>query len=456
MNLFAAARRSLELWVPRLGSSLSTYRLEIANVAWLSADRAFRVFGTFTISIVAARLLGPNGFGDLSFAQTIIAFLILWVALGLQSAVVKQLIAWPETAAETLGSACLLQIVALVTTLLTLLFWEAAPSDSGAGYTTLVIIMSVGLLLRPTEPARYWFESQVRSKYAVVADNIAFLVGSALKIASLCIWRSIEAFAWATAAEQLIVGVSLLVAYRQDPHRPGRWRVRMALVRQLLHDCWPLLFAGIAVALYTRIDQVVLMHYHGPRETGLYAAATRLSELLYVVPTIIATTLFPRLQRLQIEAPGRHLDAMGRIMTVLASVLMLFSLIVVAFASPLVSLIYGPSYANAAVVLAVHIWTSVFVCLGVLGNQWYLSHGLQHKTLLFTILGAATSFAANVLLVPVWGALGAAIASLTAQIVSAFLADALSASTRAIFYAKSRALFFPFDRIWRLIKKVSQ
>lgn len=415
-----------------------TYRREWANIGWLLADRAVRVLGTFLIGVAAARLLGPAAYGEISYAQTIFAFLLLGAALGLNAVVVKRLVDLPDEAFVTLGTAFALQSAVMVTALVATCLLTAQGSTSA-----LIMILATGLVLRPTEVFRYWFEANVNARRAVIADNIGFIVSGAVKIAVLVEFRTVEALAWALAFEQILGGLCLIVAYGTDRSRPRGWRVDRDVLWQLSAQSWPLLLAGLSVALYMRIDQFVIMSIRGPAETGLYVAAVRLSEIIYVLPAVVATSFFPRWQALMGQSEAAHARGLGSAMTAMVAVCLVIALCFSLAAVPLIRSLYGDGYAAAAPVLAIHAWTCVFVAMGVLGNQWYLSHGLQSRTLLCTLLGVAFSFALNVLLVPGMGAVGSAIASLVAQIVSAFLADALSGKTRPLFALKVWALFWP-------------
>ena len=424
-----------------------TYRREMANMVWLFADRFLRVLANFVISIAAARLLGPADYGDISYAQTVLAFLTLVAALGLNGVVVKHLIDRPDEAAATLGTAFAAQAMAsLVAGMATIAIAVGAAGDDG--HSLLVAIVACGLALRPSEIYRYWFEANVNARRAVIADNAGFLVSGSLKVFILYHYRSVEAFAWALVIEQLFGAVCLYIAYRTDRTRPSEWRFDRNLLGRLLRQAWPLMLSGFAVALYMRIDQFVIMDIRGSAETGIYAAAVRLSEMFYVLPTIVATSFFPRWQSLIGDA-RRHRDMVQSTMSGMIVACLALCLAMSLLAGPIVRLLYGASFAGAIPVLVVHIWTCVFVSMGILGNQWYLSHGLQSRTLTFTLLGAGCNFGTNLLLVPHWGALGAAIASLVAQIVSTFAADTLSARTRPLFQLKLNALIWPLRAIIR-------
>ena len=427
-------------------TSAGAYRRETANISWLVGDRVVRVFGTFLIGLCIARLLGPVDFGGYSYALTLIALLTLIVSLGLNGTVVKYVLEQPDDSHHILGTAFLLQATAaavVVSGLAICAFWPGARGDD---YAHLALIMALGLLFKPSEPIRYWFESQVSAKYAVLADNIAFAVGATLKISCLLFWRSLEALAWATAAEIALGGLFLVVIYRWRLPTQRRWAASRSVAGMLVKATWPLLLAGLSIALYTRIDQVILMRLSGPAETGVFSAAARISEMAYVLPTVIASSFFPRWQLLLRESGERHAAAVQAMMAALVAVCVVASLAMLWAAPAVVRLLYGEAYAAAAPVLAIHIWTCAFVCLGVLGNQWYLSHDLQDRTLICTVLGASAAVGLNFVLVPRFGAQGAAAASVAAQAISAFLADAISTRSRPLFWIKARAIISPL--IW--------
>lgn len=421
-------------------SGVSGYRRELVNMSWLVIDRLLRILGNFAIGIAAARLLGPADFGAFSYTQTVAAFLALFVTLGFNGVVVKRLVDRPEEAATTLGSAVVGQAAATIVVIVaTLAVALGIVADRNA---VLVAIVACGLALRPTEIVRYWFEANVNARRAVIADNSAFVASGAIKVGVLVYFRTVEALAWTLVVEQVLSGICLIIAYRTDRLRPLQWHVDLRVLRQLVSDAWPLLLSGLAVALYMRIDQVIIMAARGSAETGLYSAAVRVSEIAYVLPAVVATSFFPRWQALMGE-PERHRLAVQSTMTVLVMASAAIALALSLGAGPLVRQIYGESYVQAAPVLAVHAWTCVFVSMGILGNQWYLSHGLQRRTLLCTVLGASSNLAINLLLVPRMGAVGAAVANLSAQVISTFAADAFSAKTRPLFLLKAQALLWP-------------
>jgi PST family polysaccharide transporter len=122
--------------------------------------------------------------------------------------------------------------------------------------------------------------------------------------------------------------------------------------------------------------------------------------------------------------------------------LMAFGLSVFAsfFSSDIINILYGIEYKESAIVLSIHIWTSIFVFLGVAGSNYFVVENLQTKMLVRAGLGLILNVALNLIFIPWWGAVGAAIATLTSQFFASYFFDLLSKQTRAMFKMKTNAL----------------
>ncbi len=106
----------------------------------------------------------------------------------------------------------------------------------------------------------------------------------------------------------------------------------------------------------------------------------------------------------------------------------------------LVTLLYGHAYKAAGQVLMIHIWANVFVFLGVASGSWLISENLQHLSFYRTFLGMIINVILNFVLIPIYGLIGSAIATIIAQMIAAFFLDIFSKKTRVIFFMKLNAL----------------
>jgi PST family polysaccharide transporter len=109
-------------------------------------------------------------------------------------------------------------------------------------------------------------------------------------------------------------------------------------------------------------------------------------------------------------------------------------------AKPIINILFGEAYFEAATVLSIHIWTSIFVFLSIASGKWFLAKNLQLISLYRFLVGAITNVILNALLIPSYGAVGSAVALFLSTFAYAYLFDLFHKETRHIFFAKTRAL----------------
>jgi len=425
-----------KLWLSRSENG----QQQTANAAWLMLDKSLRLVIGVTIGIWIARYLGVQAFGQLSFAIAFVSLFSAVATLGLDKIVVRDLVRHPDLKNEILGSTFIAKLtggaVAMVLTLICIQLIE--PHDTLT--QTMVSIIAAGMIFQATDTADLWFQSQVQSKYSVIAKSSAFLLLSLVKVALILTGASLVTFAWAALAEIIIAAVGLLITFRAVGNPFGRLNANAARVKKLLAESWPYLLSGLAIILYMRIDQVMLGKLAGTAEVGLYSAALKLSEAWYIIPTIIVSTLMPAVTRAKSTSLDDYYLIQKRLFIGLAAIAYLVAIPMTIFSTPLITLLFGTEYSAAGPVLAVHIWAALFVFLGVATSPWVANEGLARYRLYCSASGAVLNIFLNYLLIPGYGALGCALATTLSYGFSAWLANAISSKTRKLFYIQTRAL----------------
>ena len=412
----------------------------IGNSGWLAADKIIRGGGGLVLAAWIARYLGPDSFGQLSFAIAFVALFSAIATLGLDAIVVRDLVRNPENKDEILGSVFQLKLIGgcLAFFLVLTAIWMIRPSDSRAQW--LIGIIAAGMMFQAFDVADLWFQSQVRSRATVLARNIAFLVLAGIKVGLILTGASVMAFAWAATAEIMIGAVGLIMAFEVTGQLWRNLRPRLSRTLSLIAESWPQLLAGIAMVVYSRIDQVMLAQMMGDRDVGLYSAAIRLSEVWNVIPAIIVSTVMPSITKYRSRSMDLYYERLRRLYTVMARAAYAIAIPMTFLAGPLITLFYGEPYRAAGVVLAVHIWSTMFVFLGVATTPWSINEGTMKITLYQGILGAICNILLNLSLIPLYGAVGCAIATTISYGFCAWILNGCFPKTREIFRMQTRSL----------------
>ena len=410
------------------------------NITWLFFDKFIRLGVGLLVGVWIARYLGPEQFGLLSYALAFVALFSAVANLGLNAIVVRDLVQDSASTDTTMGTSFLLSVfgglLAFCLSLLAISY--ARPDDELAKF--IVVLLSLLMVFKATDVVRYWFESQVQSKYVVWMENGLFLVFAAIKIVLIVAESPLLAFIWALFAEGLLVSTGLMIVYALQGGEIRAWRAQISRVKNLIKDSWPLILSGLAIMVYMRIDQIMLGQMLDDESVGIYSAAVKISEVWYFIPMTIVASVFPSIIEVKKQGEARYYQRLQKL-SGLMLLLALAGAIPMTFLSAWITdLLFGNAYQLAGSVLAIHIWSGLFVFLGLASGEWFIIEGLQKYYFYRTILGAFVNIGLNFIMIPKFGIIGAAWATVVAQLCSNILFNIFNRKTRVIFFMQCKSI----------------
>jgi O-antigen/teichoic acid export membrane protein len=258
-----------------------------------------------------------------------------------------------------------------------------------------------------------WYQSRVRTRDAVLSLTAAALATAALRATLILMGAPLPAFAWAGVAEVGLAGLALATVYQRTGGL-STWRVGLEECRALLRDSWPLVLSGAMILVYMRIDMVMLRQMTTTAELGAYAAAVKLVEGWYFLPTAVVASLFPSIVEARGRDPALFTRRLQRLYGAMAAAGYAVAIPTCILAPWLVRLLYGSGYDATIPMLAVLVWSLPFTNLGIARGAFLASMNWTRPYLLTVALGGVLNVALNLVLIPRLGAMGAVIASLVA------------------------------------------
>lgn len=389
------------------------------NIGWLFIDKILRMGVGLLVGVWVARYLGPEQFGQFNYALAFVGIFGAIAGLGLNSIVVRDIVRDPQSADTTLGTAFVMQVLGGLLAILVINVATAWIHDDE--FTRVIVaILSLGLLFKSPDVVRFWFESQIQSRYIVWVENSTFLLIASIKVAMILSQASLLTFVWLSLAEAAVVAVGLLVIYAVKGGHFRRWQSNSVRSKSLFRDSWPLLLASLAVTIYMRVDMVMLQEMSGAREVGIYAAATRLSEIWYFLPMVIVGSVSPSIIKCYSTDAALYIARLRNLYFFMVWLAIALSLPISLLSGQIISILYGKEFEEAAPVLAIHLWASVAVFLGVASSQHLLVNGWLKISFYRTLVGMVCNIILNLFLIPSMGAVGAAIATVISYFVAVF------------------------------------
>ncbi|MFM6097503.1 MAG: flippase [Dolichospermum sp.] len=412
----------------------------IANTGWLFADRILRMGVGLFVGVWVARYLGVQQFGVFNYATAFVALFSTLSTLGLDSIVVRSIVREPEKRAEILGTAFWLKLFGGVAALLLAVSSIIVVRHDDQLTISLVAILSSVGIFQAFDTIDLWFQSQVQSKYTVIAKNTAFVITALVKVALISFHAPLIAFAWAALGEVSLGAIGFIISYRVRGYSPWLWPWSLPLAKTLLKESWPLILSGVTIMIYMRIDQIMLGQMVGDKAVGLYSAATRISEVWYFIPTVIASSVSPAIYAAKEVSEALYYQRIKQLIRMLVLISLVISVPMSLMSFKLITILFGNGYAEAGKILAIHIWASLFVFMGVATSPWFIAEGLTEFSFHRTLIGAVVNVVLNFILIPSCGGIGAAIATVIAYAIAAFLANGINSKTHRIFTIQLKSL----------------
>jgi PST family polysaccharide transporter len=414
----------------------------LGNTGWLFGDKIVRMGVGLLVGAWVARYLGPAQFGLYNYAIAFVALFAPLATLGLDGIVVHTILRDPSHQEETLGTVFLLRLCSGISVFFAIIGAILLIRSSDSLLHWLVGIIAAGLVFQAFDTIDLWFQSRVQSRHTVCAKNGAFLIISVVKVTMILSHAPLIAFAWAGLGEVIVGALGLMLFYRRNGLQVTTWRGSLARARILLRDGWPMIFAGISIIIYMKIDVVMLGNMVGDNAVGVYSAASRISEIWYFIPTAIVTSVFPSIVQSRYISESMYYDKLQRLFSVLMLLALVIAILMTFLSTPMTLLLFGQQYAPAGPILAVHIWAALFVFLGVAQSSWDIAENLTRLALFRTVMGAVINVVLNMMLIPRYAAMGAAVATVVSYAFSAYLLNVIHPKTRRIFMLQTRSILF--------------
>mgnify|MGYP000560230698 CR=1 FL=1 len=396
----------------------------------LSAQYAGQILArvlSLGLVLLLTRELGPDGYGVYSAGYAFVMLFMSWSDLGTRQLIIREVAKDHSRAPSYLRKLFVLRvgatlgIVALILVTAPLLGYEHETIVFIGLMATAKLIDNVAKLysgvLEGLERMAFSEGVEVINQlivlgisiplvfagYSVVYIGVAFLVAAAFKCA-------FTVGLYSRVRRKLELRVS-----------SGDW-IDVAFWTDILRESWPFLVGSALAVIIFDIDKVMISVMLGNAETGWYNSAYRIMTTVGIVSGGFVSAIYPQLSRFHAGSDEARfntmLDTATKYMAALGVPMAVGTVIT---ADEIILLFFGSEFQNSIVVLQALIWAQVGMFVGQVGTTTIKAIDKQHVNPINAAIAATTNIALNFVLIPLWGILGAAIATVLTEIVAILL-----------------------------------
>jgi O-antigen/teichoic acid export membrane protein len=392
-------------------SSASPRRFS-TNVALTLGTRLLMLASGLGASIIVARWLGAEGVGTLAVLNVTVALVVQLACAGLPSANTYFISQDRSRLAPVWCNALLFGLAAgTALTVVIILLAKLWPSLFGQVRIALVTIAAISipfqLIILLGLNVLLALDEIDRLNLMDAAGQLLLFLNAIVAIG--LIGAGLTVLVSLNSAVALLVSVVVMLMIATIISRTaegGHWRPDWGLFKKMLRYGLKFHIAAVAAIVILRADLLLVNHFRGAREAGVYAVAAQMGSLMLLLPAVIATLLFPRVAS---ESDARAALTMRATRHTAFIMLIVCSLAIpLSFALPLV---YGAAFHDATILLLILVPGVYLIGIEAVIVQHFTGTGLPIAIPLFWIVVLCVNVGLNLIFIPIYGARAAALTS---------------------------------------------
>ncbi|WP_297303526.1 flippase [uncultured Coprobacter sp.] len=429
----------------------STQGKIIRNVFWAVLGKVVTLLSTLIVGILVARYLGPEQYGLMNYAISVVALFGIFSTFGTTEIIIRELSKGDLPKEIILGTSFFTRLVLAVITLCLigiylLLFNESTETS------VLILIYSISSIFSCFDVIRFYFTSIIQNEYIVKSEMVRSLIGAGIKIVLLLLNAPLYAFVMALTFDFFLLASGYIVAYKKKVARISEWKFDYGFAKSLLKTSLPILISSAAVIIYQRIDQVMIGRMLDNESLGYFSTAASFIGIVTFIPTIMIQTISPILVKYKKENINRYQSESQRMMNITTWSTMIICIILSALSYYIIRYTYGIEYLAAVPVMQVLVFKAVGIALTTMGGQLIIIENIHQVAFIRNIIACFVCVICNYILIPRWGIIGSAWATIITVMFTGGIANIFIPRYHHIFKMQCKSLFMG----WKDVAQIRQ
>lgn len=360
---------------------------------------------SYVFFLYAARVLGSDEFGIFSFALSVGYLVCTLMDFGLDALCVKWVARGETERLFALSSARIVTVVAGLSIIWMVSFFL----DRSIRIPTMLLGVGFCFLSFLTFIYSYFrgIEKMVWEALLLFGQRASLLV---LGLSIFILWKSAIAASLAFSISLFLTFVVAFPILQKFVAAPLKryFSFRKRDIADVLKEAYPLAMVGVLWVVYYRIDTIMLAGFTSMSEVGLYNGAYKMMEGLVLLPAVIMMAAFPRLSQYGVEKGAAFHSFFRKLFLLLLFLAFLITCTMYYLAGPVFDLVLGEEYARSIGIFKVLLVAIIAIYIGNLVTQAMIALDAQKVYMYVALVGAIVNICLNFFLIPRYGAIGAA------------------------------------------------
>ncbi len=402
-----------------LFNNLSPRQIIIKNAFWLYLSEIISKGLRLIVFLLIARNLGPEKFGIFEYLYSFVGIFFLVADFGISSVLIREYQQRDDKNKYLSNAFSLKLILSLVFAIISIVFFPLARKVDGFWLYLLIVLFYVFSHLENLFES-YFLAIQKTEKRFIFNFVNSFLIFLVIFI-GLKVYKNIFVVVIAYLLGMVLGLISAYLVFLLEKRE--KLTFDLSLAQYYLKNGLALSLFGVLGYVFFGMDKIFLAHLRSLNEVAFYSTASRIIGALMFIPSLFGASFFPYLAQKAIEKDSKIRIFKRFYKLILLSLIAGFCLAIVIyfFSSWLILFLFGKNYLPAVDVLRVLVWILVFLFPVVLLDLILISYHKQWLDFGITLIPAIINLILNFMFIPLWGMIGAALASIFSQILNFIL-----------------------------------
>lgn len=293
-----------------------------------------------------------------------------------------------------------------------------------------IFVYSIFMMLKAFQVIDNYYLAIKNIKVVSFFRNIIMVILSLCKIAGILNGKSWLWFVYISSFELFLYMLFYSITYFKDGKYLWSWKPNNILISKLFKISFPLVLISFCSLGVAKLDQVMIMNIKGSVELGKYAVSVKLIELWQFVPMALISSFFPKIVSSFSNSKQEYRKNVKELYFMIITFSLLLATGTTIVSEPLIKLLYGEMYLGAGRILALYSWTILFLYITLARNKIFIIENLVLLEVMVVALTLVINFALNIVMIPMYGAEGAILASVGSYFLANVLASIVSKRMR--------------------------
>lgn len=428
----------------------------INNIGWLIFDKIFILLLQFFVGVKIANYYGATLFGQYSYAISLVAFSNIFFEL-INSRVLKKYYTKENFNILVFNTNFFKNSIAIILFFIPIIYKFFYKIDNTLFYLLILLCLD-NILMTATSGIENFFEYKLEAKRIVISNNIVKIISYFLQYICMILNKGIIFIAIVRCIGSLIRVI--ILKYQYNSSYLGKLenksvKLDIKLIVKIIDESKYLWFSFVSFLIYTQTDRLMINHYLGVEEVGVYTIGMQLSSILAILIGPIQNSLFPKFLELYRNDYQKYYNFYKLTNTIITQFYLVITLISIVVVKYTFKYVYSSQYNGAILIYSILAFSVFIKANGSLQTSHMTIKNITQKSFYKTLVSLILNIILNILLIPKYGINGAAIATLITQFIALFLIDFFikEYQEQAIIQLKSLNLIYLIKEIKKYLKK---